>query len=137
MPQCLIDAEFASLWQAQMNELRQRGLGVSALGKPEDELKVEFKQLAERRVRLGILLTAIARKENIDVSEADVNAEIEKIAAGYGEHAAQVRSFYANPRNRQNISGPLFEKKVVAWLCENGTTKEVAADAEALLEEMA
>lgn len=136
IPECLIDGEFASLMQAQMNELRQRGLGIEALGKTEDELKVEFKELSERRVRLGILLTAIAKKEKIEVEQAEMDAEIEKIAEGYGDKAEQVRSYYSNPQNRQMIQGPLFEKKVVSWICDNGTVKDTKIDAEELLKEM-
>lgn len=128
VPKSLIEQEFNTIWRSQMQQLQQQGLGIEAMGANVDETRTEFRSLAERRVRLGLLLTEIAKKENLDVTADDVTTEIERIAAQYGDKAAEIKQrIQSTPELRNQVVGPLFEQKVVSWLLENNniTDKKV------------
>lgn len=124
VPQGLVSAEFQSIWQAQENNLKQQGLSLKELGKNEDEVKAEYQDLAVRRVQLGLLITEISKLENIDVTNAEFMAEIDRVAAQYGAQAKEIKERLMSPEMRNQIYGPLFEKKVVDWLVENNKVEE-------------
>ena len=130
LPQGLVNAEHQSLWRAQLNELQQRRMPIEALGSSIEEAIASLKPLAERRVRLGLVLASIAKQEKIEVSDADVEAAVTAQIAAAGPQADQARKFFANPANRQQLSGPVLEDKVTGWIIEKAevTTKEISAN---------
>lgn len=135
LPSSVVDAEFKAVWDAQMNDLKQRGLGVDALGKGEDEAKAEFRTLAERRVRLGLVLAEIGKENKIEVGKADIDAEIKAIAERNPGMEDQVTNYYADPQRQNEIVGPLFEKKVTDWIVENAAVTEKKVDTKELMKE--
>lgn len=135
LPTSVVEVEFNSVWQAQLNDLKQRGLSIDALGKSEDEAKVEFRALAERRVRLGLLLAELGKEHDIKVEKADVDAEIAKIAAQNPGMENEVKKFYAQPQRQNEIVGPLFEKKVTDWIIAKADVKEKKVDTKELMKE--
>jgi trigger factor len=82
-----------------------------------------MEQRAERRVKAGILLGAVARQENIEVAEADIEAKLAEIAASSGKHIAKVRVEYQGER-RESLESQLLEGKLMAMLKERVTIKE-------------
>lgn len=86
-----------------------------------------LKPLAERRVRLGLVMASIAKQEKIEVSASDIEAAVSAQIAAAGPQAEQARQYFANPQNRQQLSGPVLEDKVTGWLIEKAdvTTKEI------------
>tara|TARA_R110000868_G_scaffold190862_1_gene434853 strand:- start:152920 stop:154242 length:1323 start_codon:yes stop_codon:yes gene_type:complete len=136
LPETVVEAEFNAVWQAQLNDLKQRGLSIDALGKSEDEAKVEFRALAARRVRLGLLLAELGKEHEIKVEKADVDAEIETMAARNPGMEAQVKEYYADPQRQNEIVGPLFEKKVTDWIIKNAKVTEKKIDAQELVKEL-
>jgi trigger factor len=130
VPEGMVSAEFESIWNSQLENLKQQGLSFKEIGKNEDDVKAEYKELAVRRVQLGLLITEIAKQEKIDVTQEEIRAEIDRVAAQYGPQADEIKQRLASPEMRNQIFGPLFEKKVVDWLIENNTVteKKVKAD---------
>lgn len=128
LPQGLVNAEHQALWRAQLNELQQRRMPIEALGSSIDEAIASLKPLAERRVRLGLVLAAIAKQEKIEVDNADIEAAVNEQIASAGPQADQARAYFANPANRQQLTGPVLEDKVTGWLIEKAavTTKTIA-----------
>ncbi len=128
LPQGLVNAEHQSLWRAQLNELQQRRLPIEALGSSVEEAIASLKPLAERRVRLGLVLASIAKIEKIEVDNADIEAAVNEQIASAGPQAEQARKYFANPANRQQLTGPVLEDKVTGWLIEKAavTTKSIA-----------
>lgn len=128
LPQGLVNAEHQALWRAQLNELQQRRLPIEALGASIDEAIASLKPLAERRVRLGLVLAAIAKQEKIEVDAADIEAAVNAQIASAGPQQDQARKYFANPANRQQLTGPVLEDKVTGWLIEKAavTTKSIA-----------
>lgn len=124
VPQGMVGAEFESIWNAQEENLKQQGLSLKELGKNEDDVKAEYQELAVRRVQLGLLITEIAKLEKIDVTPEEMAAEIDRVAAQYGPQADEIKQRLASPEMRNQVFGPLFEKKVVDWLVANNKVAE-------------
>ena len=129
LPQGLVNAEHQALWRAQLNELQERRMPIESLGASVEEAVASLKPLAERRVRLGLVLAAIARTEKIEVTNADIEEAVNAQIASAGPQQEQARKYFANPANRAQLNGPVLEDKVTGWLIEKAevTTKEIPA----------
>ena len=95
------------------------------------ELDMEFHQLAERRIRLAILLTEIGRQHDIHMSREEVEQLVEMQADRDPEHASDVVSFYIeHPTAMTELQSTLFEEKIVDYIIDQATVneREVTAD---------
>src|SRR5690606_4182495 len=82
--------------------------------KSEDELKAEYRKIAERRVRLGLVLAEIGRRNNVQVTEQELAAAMQREAMQYGAQAQQVFDLFRNnPGAQAQLRAPLYEDKVV------------------------
>ena len=100
-------------------------------GKSEDEIKEEFRSMADRRVRLGLLLAEIGHQNNIEVSEEDLNRGMAAEAQRYpGQEQAVLEHFRKTPDALQSLRAPLYEEKVVDFILEmaNITDKTVPVE---------
>lgn len=136
LPQGLVNAEHQALWRAQLNELQQRQLPIEALGASVEEAIANLKPLAERRVRLGLVLASIAKQEKIEVKDADLEEAVSQQIAAAGPQADQARKYFANPANRQQLTGPVLEDKVTSWLIDKAAVTTKAVTANELLTEL-
>lgn len=130
VPQGMADIEFEQIWN-NVEEARKRGDNdPSITGKSDDELKTEFRQIAERRVRLGLLLSEVGRLNNIEVSPEEVNRKLIEEARRFPGQEKKVVEYYRNhPEVLAQLRAPLFEEKVVDFIIEmaNVTDKPVPA----------
>lgn len=116
IPETMLDSEFNSIW----GQFKQSPEYKDAAKKKSDaELEKEYKRMAERRVRLGILLAAIGDKEKIDVAPEDLKQAVFAQARQYPGQERQVVEFYQkNPQAVDSLRGPLLEEKVVDYVLE-------------------
>ncbi|MFO0294000.1 MAG: trigger factor [Rhodospirillales bacterium] len=118
------------------NVERERSMGMeddSTRGKSPEELGTEFRPIAERRVRLGLLLSEIGRANNIEVTQEETNRALVEQARRYpGQERKVIEQFRANPEMLAQIRGPLFEDKVIDFIMEMANTTEVAMTVEEL-----
>lgn len=136
-PQNMVELEFENIW-GQL--YRQLGIEVSkpgnanieesktleeATGKSEEELKGEYKTIAERRVRLGILLAEIGNRNNITVTHQELlNALIEK-AREFPNQEEEVFDFYRkNESAMATLRAPIFENKVIEYVLSQSKVTE-------------
>ena len=99
----------------------------------DDEAKAEAKAIAERRVRLGLLLTEIGRVNNIEVSDEDTRQAVFEEARRYpGQEQQVLEYFQQNQQAMQQLAGPIFEDKTVDFILEMANVTEVATDVETL-----
>jgi trigger factor len=85
----------------------------------EEALKVDYRKIAERRVRLGLLLAEVGRSNNITVSQDEVNQAITREARRHSGYERQVLDFYRqNPEAVANLRAPIFEDKVIDFIVE-------------------
>lgn len=136
LPHALVQTEHAALWRAQLQELQMRRLPVEALGKPVEDAIADLRPLAERRVRLGLLMAEIARVHKITVSAADLDQAVQNQVAMSGPQGEQVARHFAKPENRSQLAGPVLEDKVTQWLYSKGAITEKKVDASELLSEL-
>ena len=128
LPPSLVEAEAGQiahqLWHEEHPEVQGHDHG-------EIETTDEHKKLAERRVRLGLLLAEIGRKQEIEVSESEMTQAVLQQARQYpGQERAFFEFVQKNPQMQQQIRAPLFEDKVVDHIVEGATVteKEVSKD---------
>ena len=125
-PQGLVDAEFDAIWkqiEEQREQAKQRGDQPAEdpedAGKSDDEMKAEYRGIAERRVKLGLLLTEIGRLNNVEVSPEDMNRAIAEEARRHPGQEQQVFEYLRkNPQAAEQLRAPLYEDKVVDFIVE-------------------
>ncbi len=131
VPDGMVDIEFDTIWR-NIEEARKRGeKDPSIEGKSDDDLKKEFRPIAERRVRLGLLLSEVGRVNNLEVSPEEVNRALIEEARRYpGQERKVVEFFRGNPDAMAQLRAPLFEDKVVEFIVEmaNVTDKTVTPE---------
>jgi trigger factor len=132
LPPRMVEAEFNQIWR-QLEADRTAGrLDPSDEGKSDDELKGEYRAIAERRVRLGLLLAEIGRRHKVEVSEEEVGNAIAAQARNFPGQERQIFDMYQrNPNMIAQVRAPLYEEKVVNYLLEliNVTNDDVGKDA--------
>jgi trigger factor len=109
VPQGMVDLEFESIWKQVQPELTEE-----EKAKPEDEVKAEYRQIAERRVRLGLLLSEIGRRNNVEVTREELNRGLIAEARRYpGQEQRVLEAYRDNPRALDALRAPIYEDKVV------------------------
>jgi len=137
VPNGMIDQEFETIWTQITRDVEQsKSTFEEAMEQSEDEAKKEYRQIAERRVRLGLLLSEIGRQNEISIERDDLlNAALES-ARGFSQ-PQQILEFYrTNPNALERFRAPVFEDKVVAFLTELVDIKESVVDAEELFRDV-
>ncbi len=133
LPPAMVDHEFANIWAQVEEELKREGKTAADEGKTEDELKAEYRKIAERRVRLGLVLGKLGEQNGISVAGDEVQRAIMARARQFPGQEQQVFQFYANnPQAQAEIRAPLFEDKVVDFIAELATVNERKVDKETL-----
>jgi trigger factor len=119
VPQGMVDAEFNAIWQRVEADRKADRLDEDDKGKDEDTLRAEYRAIAERRIRLGLLLSEIGRTNNISVSNEEFARAMRQEAARYPGQEQQVMEFFRkNPQAAENLRSPIFEEKVVDFMLE-------------------
>jgi trigger factor len=117
VPPGMLDSEFEAIWK-QLEVDRQEGrLDPEDEGKDEDALKAEYRAIAERRVRLGLLLSEVGRQNGIDVTQEEANRALMQEAQSHPGHEREVFDFYQKtPEAMARLHAPIFEDKVVDFI---------------------
>jgi trigger factor len=103
--------------------------------KEDEKLKKEYGKLAKRRVLLGILVTDIATKEKIQITQQEITNALSKEALRFPGQEQQVVEFYRkNPQAMSNLNGPIIEEKVVDHILSKVKLSEVSKGFEDLRE---
>ncbi|WP_269816467.1 trigger factor [Caulobacter hibisci] len=136
LPPRMVDAEFAGIWQQVQADKTQGGLPPEDADKTEDQLKDEYRKIAERRVRLGLVLAEIGRKNDVVVTDQELNEAIVREARQYGAQAQQVFDMYRQRADLQaSLRAPIYEDKVVDLIFDKAKVEEKEVSKEELLEE--
>ena len=136
VPVGMVDQEFDQIWK-QFEQARDAGqLEESETNKDEEELKAEYREIAERRVALGLLLSELGTKNNIQVGQDDLNRAMVQEAQKYPGQEAQIFEFYQkNPEALANLQAPIFEDKVVDFLLEMAKITDSEVSVEELMKD--
>lgn len=133
LPPRMVEAEFAGIWQQVESDKARGGLPPEDAEKSEDQLKAEYRKIAERRVRLGLVLGKMGEQNGITIANDEVQRAILARARQFPGQEQQVFQFYANNAQAQaEIRAPLFEDKVVDFIAELATVNERKVDKDTL-----
>ncbi|HMP61645.1 trigger factor [Phenylobacterium sp.] len=131
LPPRMVEAEFAAIW-SQVQQDKERGaLPPEDAEKSDDQLQTEYRKIAERRVRLGLVLAEIGRVNNVQVTDQELLEAMRQEAMRYGPQAQQVFDmFRQNPNAQAQLRAPIFEDKVVDLIIEKAKVedKDVSKD---------
>lgn len=133
VPDGMVEIEFQGIWERLQEEIKAGQAGEDA-DKSEDELKTEYRAIAERRVRLGLLLSEIGRRNNIEVTQEELNRAVINEARRFPGQERQVFEFFKNtPHAVENLKAPIFEDKVVDFIIELAKVTETKVSVEDLM----
>jgi trigger factor len=119
LPPTLVNQEFDNVWQTVENDLKQQGKTLADEGTNEDEAKAEYRKIAERRVRLGLVIAEIGDKNSIKVTDDEVTRAVVERARQFPGQEQQVWELYRNnPNALASLRAPIYEEKVVDFLVE-------------------
>jgi len=137
-PEALASAEFEQIWKRVEAEREAGRAEPEDAAKDTETLKAEYRAIAERRVKLALLLAEVGRLNGITVTEEEMARALRADAARYRGHEAQVLEFYRrNPRAAEGLRGPILEDKVIDFVLELAKVEEQAVTPEELLKEPA
>lgn len=114
LPEKLVDAEFNGIWNALQGEMNRSGKTFADENTTEEDARKEYRAIAERRVRLGLVLGTMGERENVQVSEQELqNALMNRMRQFPGQEKMVIDYYRKNPGAMMELRGPIFEQKVV------------------------
>ena len=121
----MLDSEFDQIW-TQVEEAREKDtLDAEDKDKSEDDLREQYRTIAARRVRLGLLLSHVGESNELTVTQEEVNRAIMEQARQMPGQEQQVIEFYrSNTEAQASLQAPIFEDKVVNFILEMATVNE-------------
>ena len=127
VPEGMVEGEFAQIWQRVEADTKEGKLDEDDKGKDEDTLKADYRAIAERRIRLGLLLSEIGRTNNIQVTNDEIAQAMRREAGRYPGQEKEVMEFFRkNPQAVDGLRAPIFEEKVVDFVLELAKVTEVS-----------
>jgi trigger factor len=126
LPPKMMAAEFEAIW-AQVQQDKEAGNeDPEDAGKSEDDLKAEYTKIAERRVRLGLVLAEVGRINGVEVKDEEVGRAIQQEATRFPGQEKQVYDFFQkNPNAVASLRAPLYEEKVVDFMLQMANVTDV------------
>ncbi len=138
LPASLVDREFDAVWQQFKASMAQSGETFESLDKTEDEAKEDYKKIAKRRVRLGLILGEIGEQNKIEVNQDEMRRALIERARNFPGQEKQVYEFYEkNPGALEELRAPILEDKVVDFVLELAKPSEKTVTKEELFKQIA
>jgi len=135
-PPTLLEEEFKNVWSTIENDLKQQGRTFADEGTTEEKAREEYRAIAERRVRLGLVLAEIGEKNSIKVTDEQLTQAVVAQARMMPGQEQQVWDYYRNnPGALAAVRAPLFEDKVVDFLLELAHVTDKRVSREELFKE--
>ncbi len=132
----MVEEEFDRVWKSVLQELENDRKTFADEDTTEDKAKAEYRAIAERRVRLGLVLAEIGEKNNITVSEEELNRAVMEHVRQFPGQEQRVWDYYRqNPQALASLRAPIFEEKVVDFLLELATVTDKKVTREELYKE--
>ncbi|MEM1288427.1 MAG: trigger factor [Pseudomonadota bacterium] len=131
LPPSLVEQEFGGVWKQVTDDLEKAGRTFEDEDTTEEDAKAEYQALAERRVRLGLLLAEVGNRNDVQVSNEEMQRAVITRAQQFpGQEREVVEFFQKNPQQLAAIRAPIFEDKVIDFILElaNVTDKSVTPD---------
>ena len=136
LPPKMVEAEFDGIWGQVQSDKEAGRMPEEDAKKSDKKLKEEYRKIAERRVRLGLVLAEIGRANNVQVTDQELNNAIMNEARNYPGQERQVLDFYRqNPNAAAQMRAPIYEEKVVDLIVGLAEVTDTPITKEELLKE--
>src|SRR6266566_1507437 len=136
LPPSLVEQEFANVWRTLLADLEAQGRTFADENTTEEAAREEYGKIAERRVRLGLVIAEIGEKNDIKVSEEELTRAIVERARQFPGQEQQIWDYYRkNPSAVASLRAPIYEEKVVDFLLELAKVTEKTVSREELYNE--
>ncbi|TPW29538.1 trigger factor [Pararhizobium mangrovi] len=137
VPETLVEAEFQNIWRQVNTDLEQAGKTFEDEETTEEEARAEYRKLAERRVRLGLVLSEVGEKAGVEVSEQEMQQALQQQLQQFPGQEQQIYQYFQqNPGAIASLRAPIFEEKTVDHLLgEIDVTDETVSKEELMAEE--
>lgn len=119
VPEKLVEAEFEAIWNRVKHEVEHHGKTFESEGTTEEKAREDYRKIAERRVRLGLVVAEIGNVNEITVSEEEHQQALINEVRRFRGQEQQVYDYYRkNPQALAALRAPIFENKVVDFVAE-------------------
>jgi trigger factor len=136
LPPRMVEAEFASIWQQVQNDKASGGLPDDDAGKSDEDLQGEYRKIAERRVRLGLVLAEIGRAANVTITDQELSEAARQEAMRYGPQAQEVFDYLRkNPQAQAQLRAPIYEDKVVDLIFSQAKVEDKPVSKDELMQD--
>ncbi|MGE0583979.1 MAG: trigger factor [Flavobacteriaceae bacterium] len=137
LPQALVDQEFEQIWNQATGEMERAGRSFADEETTEEDAREEYRKIAVRRVRLGLLLSKIGEDGEVQVTDEETNKAMIETLRQYPGQEQQVWEFYQkNPQAVASLRAPLFENKVVDYIVSKADVTEKKVSREELYHDL-
>ncbi|MGE0053704.1 MAG: trigger factor [Hyphomicrobium sp.] len=137
LPPSLVDFEFGNIWRQVESNMKATNKTFPDEGKTEDEAKAEYRKIAERRVRLGLVVGEIGEKNKITVSQDELRRALVEQARRYPGQEKVVYEYYEKtPGALAELRAPIFEDKVIDFVVDAAKPAEKKVSKEELLKQV-
>ena len=137
LPPLMVKAEFDQIWAQFEQEKKAGRLSEEDKEKSDEDLKAEYQKIAERRVRLGLVLAEIGRRASVQVTNEELSQVLRQEASRYPGQERQVIDFYRqNPGALSQLQAPVYEEKVVDYILSKATVTDKTVTREELMKEV-
>ena len=129
VPESMVKRQLDHMFENLKNRLKSQQMSLEMMGLDAEGFRARFRDDAIDKVRGGLLLMALVEKENISVSDEDLAAHYEKIAAGNPEMLDRIKEYYSSNQNAKNsIISEIKEDKAISYLIDHAVVTEVDAE---------
>src|SRR4051794_14323443 len=136
LPPTLAEEEFKNVWNAVDSDLKAQGRSFEDEGTTEEKAKEEYRGIAERRVRLGLVIAEIGERNGIKVSDEELSRAVMDRARQVPGREQEVWDFYRNnPDALASLRAPIFEDKVIDFILELAKISDKTVSREELFKE--
>ena len=137
LPPTLVESEFETMWRQFNENLKQAGKTLEDEGKSEEEARADYRRIAERRVRLGLVIGEIAENSKIEITQDEMRRALIEQARRFPGHEKDVYEYYEKtPGALAELRAPIFEDKVVDFVLEKVNPAEKKVSKEELFKQV-
>ncbi|MDQ0327350.1 trigger factor [Rhodopseudomonas julia] len=134
LPEKLVEQEFENIWRQVMHDVEHHGRSFEDEGTTEEAARAEYRTIAERRVRLGLVLSKIGEEAKVEVGEEELQRALyEQVRRFPGQEQQVIEHYRNNPEAVQALRAPIFEEKVVDYMLELADVTDKTVSREELL----
>ncbi len=136
LPPGMVEAEFSAIWQQVQAEKEAGNLDEEDAKKTDKQLEKDYRKIAERRVRLGLVLAEMGQKADVQISNEELQQAMVAEARQFPGQEQQVFEFYQkNPQAVAQLRAPIYEEKVVDLIIEKAKVTDKKVEKDVLFEE--